>query len=244
MISSEGCALLSARGLVKRYGHQRALRKLDLDIQPGEFVTVFGPNGAGKTTLLRLFAGLARPSGGSLNFEGRPLAGELQRLRGRLGHVSHASMLYSSLSARENLLFAGRLQGVEQLHSRIDELLRTMELQERADDPVRTLSRGLLQRVSVARALLHDPDVILLDEPFSGLDPHASRVLRTLLEAVRNRDRTVLLVTHDLARGLELADRVLILDRGRLVHDASVEEGTVLDFEQTYLRCLAGEGAA
>ena len=216
-MSPSPAPLLEARGLVKRYGHFPALRGLDLDIHAGELLTIFGPNGAGKTTLLRLLATAAKPSEGRLSFRGSSVAKDPVALRRVLGYVSHESLLYHALSPRENLRFAGKLYGLSNLEARVDEVLAQVELSDRADSPVRELSRGLRQRASVARALLPDPEVVLLDEPFPGLDRQAARVLRRRLEALRERGRTVVLVTHDLPLGLELADRLIVLQRGRLV---------------------------
>lgn len=237
--------LLEARGLVKRYGHFAALRGLDLDLQAGELLAVFGPNGAGKTTLLRLLATAARPTEGRLRFRGRDVAEDPGALRRVLGYVSHESLLYDALSPRENLNFLGKLHGLDDLRQRVDEVLAQVELSDRADSPVRELSRGLRQRASVARALLADPELVLLDEPFTGLDRQAARVLRKGLEALRERGRTVVLVTHDLPMGLELADRLIVLQRGRLVLERSADGLDATGFERLYLETLGeGRGAA
>ena len=161
-----------------------------------------------------------------------------------LGYVSHDSLLYEALSARENLRFTGRLHGLDDLEGRVEEVLRQVGLTERADQPVRELSRGLLQRASVARALLPDPEVVLLDEPFTGLDRQACEVLRRRLETLRERGRTVVLVTHDLAAGLGLADRVVVLQRGRLVLDRPADGLDAAALERLYLEVLGSEGVA
>jgi heme ABC exporter ATP-binding subunit CcmA len=237
--------LLEARGLVKRYGHFPALRGLDVTLQAGELLAVFGPNGAGKTTLLRLLATAARPTEGTLSFRGRSVAEDPAALRRVLGYVSHESLLYHALSPRENLMFTGKLHGLDDLRARVDEVLARVELSDRADSPVRELSRGLRQRASVARALLADPELVLLDEPFTGLDRQAARVLRKGLETLREQGRTVVLVTHDLSLGLELADRLLVLQRGRLALERRAEGIEAAAFEDLYLETLgAGRGAA
>ena len=236
--------VLEVRGLVKRFGHAAALRGLDLAIPAGELLAVFGPNGAGKTTLLRLLASLTRPTEGEILFRGRPVGEEPMALRRVLGYVSHESLLYDALSPRENLRFAGRLHGLADLDERVEEVLAQVELTDRGDQPVRELSRGLRQRASVARALLADPELVLLDEPFTGLDRQASGVLRRRLETLRERGRTVVLVTHDLGAGLQLADRVAILQRGRLVLDRPAEGLDAPEFERLYLAALGVEGDA
>lgn len=244
-MSSGSGPLLEARGLVKRYGHFPALRGLDLDLHSGELLTVFGPNGAGKTTLLRLLATATQPTEGELSFRGRSIARDPVALRRVLGYVSHESLLYHALSPRENLMFAGRLHGLDRLRERVDEVLAQVELSDRADSPVRELSRGLRQRASVARALLPDPELVLLDEPFTGLDRQAARVLRERLETLRERGRTVVLVTHDLGLGLELADRLIVLQRGRLILERSPDGLDAAAFEALYLESLGeGRGAA
>jgi heme exporter protein A len=227
--------LLELRGVTKRFGPVRALRGVDLALAPGESVALLGANGAGKTTLLRIVAGLARPTSGEVLVAGRPALSEPAELRRRLGHVSHATMLHDALSARENLRFAGRLHGIGPLRSRIDQLLRSLDLSERADEPLGQLSRGMQQRVAVARALLHDPEVLLLDEPWTGLDAATSRILTDLLHALRRRHRTVLLVTHDLGRALDVAERLVVVHQGRVAWDAPARGVTAAALERILL---------
>jgi len=209
-----------ARGLTKMYGALPALESLDLAIQPGEFVLLLGPNGAGKSTLLRLCATLIRPTGGSLHLLGDPLsAASLPGLRRRIGLLSHQSFLYDHLTGMENLLFYGRLFGLQRPAVEARAALETVGLVRRADDLVRTYSRGMLQRLAIARALLHQPDLVLLDEPFTGLDRASSDSLRERLTALRSAGRTCLIATHDFAAVAGLADRLIILADGRLAAD-------------------------
>jgi heme exporter protein A len=213
--------LLELRGITKRYGPARALRGVDLAFERGECVALLGPNGAGKSTILRIVAGLARATSGDLLLDGRPAESHGGAWRARLGHVSHHLMLYESLTTRENLGFAGRLHGVAQQRSRADQILRSLGLQDRADEPVRQLSRGLAQRAAVARALLHDPEILLLDEPYTGLDQASGAALTTLLHSLRRKGRLLLLVTHDLAHASALATRVVHLRQGRVIADVA-----------------------
>jgi heme exporter protein A len=206
---------LEAIGLVRNFGGLRAVDGVSFQLQPGELLTVFGPNGAGKTTLLRMLAGVMRPNSGHVRVAGAPADVASRDWRHRVGIVSHQSLLYGQLTITENLMFYGRLFGLTDLKTRIPERLESMGLSDRAGTPVRELSRGLKQRVALARALLHDPEVVLLDEPYTGLDPYASAVLREQLAALKDGLRTVVLVTHNLKQGLELADRVAIQVRGR-----------------------------
>ena len=223
---------ISIRQLTKTYGRFRALHRVDMEVAPGSFLALFGPNGAGKSTLLGIIAGLVRPSRGQVLLDGDVITGDRDESLGeRIGALSYQTYLYDELTVRENLRFYGKLYGIKNSEERIEELLRTVGMDARAGSPVRTLSRGMRQRVALARALLHDPDVLLLDEPYSGLDQDALVMLKTILTA---RNKTILLVTHDLARGLESADRVAILNRGRLVFEAGTRDLSRVDFEQAY----------
>ncbi len=217
---------LEAVGLVRNFGGLRAVDGVSFQLQPGELLTVFGPNGAGKTTLLRMLAGVMRPNSGHVRVAGAPADVASRDWRHRVGIVSHQSLLYGQLTTEENLWFYGRLFRLDDLKTRIPERLASMGLSDRIRTPVRELSRGLKQRVALARALLHDPEVVLLDEPYTGLDPHASAVLREQLASLKNGRRTVVLVTHNLKQGLELSDRVAIQVRGRF---SSVTDSASLD---------------
>jgi heme exporter protein A len=201
---------IALEGLERRYGDRPALRGVSIAVGEGQTLAVFGANGAGKTTLLRVLATLLRPHAGSVVVLGASLPGEAWRVRGRLGFLGHEPLLYPDLTARENLLFHARLHGVGV--ARVDELLGAVGLSRRAGDVVRELSRGMVQRVAVARAVLHDPAVLLLDEPRAGLDPGAAEELEPLIG--RASGRTRVLVTHDVERGLREADVVLGLRAG------------------------------
>jgi heme exporter protein A len=217
---------LEAEELVRTFAGVRAVDGVSFQLHPGELLTVFGPNGAGKTTLLRMLGGVMRPTSGHVRVAGAAADVGSREWRHRVGVVSHQSLLYGQLTTEENLQFFGRLFGLTDLKTRIPERLKAVGLADRARTPVRELSRGLKQRVALARALLHDPEVVLLDEPYTGLDPHASAVLREQLAGLKDGRRTVVLVTHNLAQGLELADRVAIQVRGRF---SSVTEAASLD---------------
>ncbi len=217
---------LEAVGLVRTFGGLRAVDDVSFQLQPGELLTVFGPNGAGKTTLLRMLGGVMRPTSGQVGVAGAPADVGSRDWRHRVGLVSHQSLLYGPLTTTENLQFYGRLFGLSDFKTRTPERLESLGLSDRARTPVRELSRGLKQRVALARALLHDPEVLLLDEPYTGLDPHASAVLREQLASLKDGRRTVVLVTHNLIQGFELADRVAIQVQGRF---ASVTDTASLD---------------
>ncbi len=206
-------ALARARGLAKRFGPLTALHPLDLDLAAGETLALLGPNGAGKSTLLRLLAGLARPSTGTLAI-GDASASRPAR-RAAVGFVAHATFLYAQLTARENLELAAKLYGVADPRARAAALIEAHDLGAVAERAAGALSRGMAQRVSIARALVHEPRLLLLDEPFSGLDPRAAERLAERLAAQRGPERAAVLVTHELARAAQLATRALVLVRGR-----------------------------
>jgi heme exporter protein A len=235
----QGEAVIEARGLTKRYGAIAALDSIDLDVRRGESVAVFGPNGAGKTTLVRILTRSLRPTAGTVRIGGTDLLEGPHAIRGAIGVISHQTFLYDDLSARENLVFYARLYGVLNPDKRADRLLESMGLAERADDPVRTFSRGMQQRLALARALVHEPDLLFLDEPFTGLDPYAGAMFRSILKELRGRGTTILLVTHNLGEGLKLADRWLILRRGTLALHGSSAGIDRLEFERTYLEQVA-----
>ena len=198
-------------GVVRRYGERLALDGVTVAVEPGQTLGVFGSNGAGKTTLLRVLATLLRPHAGTARVLDADLPGDAWKVRGRIGYLGHEALLYRDLTARENLVFQSRLFGVES--ARVDEVLERVGMQRRADEPVRNLSRGMLQRVATARAVLHDPPVLLLDEPRANLDPTAAELLEPLIG--RASGRTRVLVTHDVEGGLAESDIALGLRRGR-----------------------------
>jgi ABC-type multidrug transport system ATPase subunit len=193
-----------------------ALDRLDLAVGAGEALTVFGPNGAGKSTLCRLLTSTLKPTSGSLRVAGHDPRRQELAVKRMFGVVSHQTFLYDALSARQNLLFFARLAGVPAPAARVEALLRAVGLDERGDDPVRSFSRGMQQRLALSRALLQEPEILILDEPFTGLDPLAARWLEETIAALRAQGTTLLLVTHDPARGLALSDRWILLARGRL----------------------------
>ncbi|MFL5893562.1 MAG: ABC transporter ATP-binding protein [Thermoleophilaceae bacterium] len=206
---------IEADGLERRYGDRVALSGVSFRLDSGQTLAVLGPNGAGKTTLLRILATLLRPHGGELRVLGGALPAEAWRVRGRVGYLGHEPFVYRALTARENLLFNARLHGVD--GGRADELLAAVGLERRGGDRVEEFSRGMLQRLAAARAVLHDPELLLLDEPLSAVDPGAAELLEPLIG--RTSGRTRVLVTHDVARGVEEADHVLGLRGGRVVDD-------------------------
>jgi heme exporter protein A len=202
---------LRLRGVERHYGEREALGGLSLSLDAGRTLVVFGPNGAGKTTLLRVLATLLRPHAGEVHVLGRNLPDEAWAVRGRVGLLGHEPLLYRELTARENLRFHARLHGVEE--ARVEQSLASVALADRGDEPVKTLSRGMVQRVAVARATLHDPRLLLLDEPWANLDPAARELVEPLIGASSRRTRVI--SSHDPGGGLAEADLVLGLRDGR-----------------------------
>jgi heme exporter protein A len=205
--------VIELEALVRRYGEREALSDVSLSLASGQTLVVFGPNGAGKTTLLRVLSTLLRPHSGSVTVLDRRLPRDAWAVRGRVGLLGHEPLLYRELTARENLRFHARLHDLDS--ARVEELLAAVALTERADEPLKSLSRGMVQRAAIARATLHDPELLLLDEPYSNLDPTAIDLVAPLIGAESGRTRV--LSSHDPASGLAQADVVLGLRAGRAV---------------------------
>jgi heme exporter protein A len=232
--------MIEVKKLVKRFGLKTILRGVDFSAQPGEFVVLLGPNGAGKTTFLRILASLSRPSMGQVKVAGFPLPAQAAAVRQRLGVVSHLPLLYGNLTAEENLQFYGRIYNLADLNERTSAVLQLIGLSARRRDMVRTFSRGMQQRLAIGRAVLHDPDVMLFDEPYTGLDQDASEMLDDVLKNVAAAGRTVVMTSHDLARAEELGTRFDILSRGVICASSTRAElgsGNLLTF---YKQALTG----
>jgi heme exporter protein A len=210
--------MIHVDGVTKRFGRVLALRGVNLQLRQGRCLGIFGPNGAGKTTLLKILSTLIRPSTGSVSIAGYDTVRQAEKIRPLLGVLSHRSFLYGHLTAIENLQFYGRLFGVKKLPERIAEILEAVDLEMHAQRLVRTYSRGMQQRLAIARVLLHSPPIILLDEPYTGLDQRAILHVQGLLHQSHIPDRTIILSTHDLQRGLELCDDIAIQCHGKIVY--------------------------
>ncbi|GAC1456845.1 MAG: ABC transporter ATP-binding protein [Ktedonobacterales bacterium] len=215
---SVGAPAVEIAGLTRSYGPKPVLRGVDLRLARGGRLALFGANGAGKTTLLRVLATLARPDGGQVRILGRDVVRDAAAVRRMVGYVGHEPYVYEELTARENLIFFGRMYGLPDPAGRARELLERMGLAARANDRVHTFSRGLARRLALARSTLHAPAVLLLDEPETGLDEPAFALLRTLVAERARAGQTTLLTTHHLEQGVALADEVAVLARGRVVY--------------------------
>jgi heme exporter protein A len=231
--------MILVKKLVKRFGPLTVLRELDFQVNEGEFVALLGPNGAGKTTLLRILATLSRPTSGLVQVGSFQLPRAGTELRKHLGVVSHQPLLYGDLTAEENLVFYGKLYGVSE--DRVKEVLGLVGLSRRSADLVRTYSRGMQQRLAIGRAILHNPRILLLDEPHTGLDQEAGEILDQVLKDVALEGRTVVMTSHDLVRAAGLASRVDLLTRGKIKASKSTAGISSADLVDFYRSELQGE---
>lgn len=216
--------LINIEKLTKAYGYRPVLKKLDLSVEHGEFVALLGPNGSGKSTLLRMLAGLSNPTSGKITIGGWSLDKEAAAVRGQIGMVGHKALLYEALTAVENMRFFAKLYNLNHSDALIEERIKQVGLAKHAHQPVRTYSRGMQQRLSIARALLPNPDVLLFDEPYTGLDQDASALLDDLLQTAHKEGRTILMATHQIERAARLASRIMILSRGEVGYDATADK--------------------
>ncbi len=210
---------LELRDVSKHFGSFQALDRVCLRVVPGDSILLYGPNGAGKTTLLRVLSTLARPSEGTVLYDGADLLKNPAPAKSDIGFVSHTTFLYGELTAQENLEFAGKLFGLKNFKERLAVVLELFHLRERARTPVRDLSRGYQQRVSLARAFLHDPKFLLLDEPFTGLDAASTASLQDLMQKLRNLGKALIFSTHDFEQGRAIARRLVAVESGKIRYD-------------------------
>jgi len=227
---------LESEDIRKTFGHFTALAGVTLSVERGEFLALFGRNGAGKTTFLKVAATLVRHTQGKLRVEGIDISEEPEKARRQIGFLSHNTYLYRDLNPVENLRFFARLYGLKEPDKRIAALLERVGLGRRTADPVRAFSRGLHQRLGIARVMLHDPSLILLDEPYTGLDANAVEILNELLDEASRAGKTIILTTHDLDQGLRGATRAAIIDRGKVVFTGKAKDSAIRDAYASYIR--------
>ncbi|HDP69272.1 MAG TPA: heme ABC exporter ATP-binding protein CcmA [Actinobacteria bacterium] len=220
--------------LNKSFGRRKVLSELNLKIYKGDFLTIFGPNGAGKTTFLRILSTLSGFSSGSIVIDGVDIKEDSSELRQKIGLISHNLLLYKDLNAYENLRFYAKMYDISLREEKISELLQRVELDHRKFDVVGSFSRGMQQRLSIARALLHNPEIIFLDEPFSGLDVHASKILDDILEKLKREGHTLIMTTHNLERGLVHANSVAIINGGKIVYSKRCDLPDLNGFKRIY----------
>jgi heme exporter protein A len=240
-IRAVAAPIVEATGLTREFGRRQAVAGVTFSLLPGECLALFGPNGAGKTTLLRVLAGLLKPTSGSARISGIALPGGALA-RSRVGLISHHTMLYEALSARENVSFSARLYGIRDARARVEDSLRRMAMLERADASIRSLSRGMQQRVSIARAMVHSPQLVLADEPYSGLDESGARALTALLQELRSAGTAIIVVTHNLVEGLSLATHAAVMQRGRFLRYDTAAGIDANSYAATYREALTDGG--
>ncbi len=231
--------ILECSGLSKQFGRQHALRSVSLLVETGACLAIFGRNGAGKTTLLKTVSSLIRSYTGGLSLFGQDLKKAGEETRKRIGFISHESFLYKDLTAVDNLLFYGKLYGIPALRERVTGIIERVGLEDKQNVVVRTLSRGMKQRLSLARAFLHEPELLLLDEPYTGLDERACEILDEVLAAFNRDGGTILLTTHNIERGIKHANKIVVLDRGSIALESGVSDIRLEDFRKKYRELLA-----
>ncbi|GAB6151383.1 ABC transporter ATP-binding protein [Desulfosporosinus burensis] len=226
--------MIEGTNLCKTYGRKNVLRDISVRIPTGEFVAVLGPNGAGKSTLLKILALISKPDSGEVKIGDKSLVDIKDELKHKIGIISHSSFLYPELTAYENLQFYGRLYGIDNLEEQIITIIKKVGLILALNEPVYTFSRGMLQRLSIARALIHNPEVILLDEPFTGLDQQGISLLEDVLKDLKSSYKTILMVTHSFEQGMDDVDRILIVNKGQIAADFPTEDLQAGDLLRIY----------
>jgi len=232
---------IEVNDVTKSFGHHLVLRGIDLQLKSGQFLTIFGRNGAGKTTFLKILATLLRPSSGSVRLAGLDLNDDSMEIRRKIGVVSHQTFLYDELTAYENLKFYGKMYDVPNLDERARELITKVGLASSVHEKVRTFSRGMQQRLTIARAMVHNPSILLLDEPETGLDQYASAMLQDLLTSFEAEKRTVVMTSHSLERGLQMGNRIVILSDGKIACDEACKDMNLSDLQELYQRYTGDE---
>ncbi|MGQ0794309.1 MAG: ABC transporter ATP-binding protein [Deltaproteobacteria bacterium] len=228
-----------AEGIAKSYGNFKALRGVNLRVKKGEFLSLFGPNGSGKTTFIKILSALAKPTSGKLTLMGRDIQRDADFARAAVGVISHDPYLYANLSALENILFFASLYGVSLAEDSAARLIAQVGLQARMHDLVRTFSRGMKQRLAVARSIVHNPALLLLDEPYTGLDPHGERMFTDILAGLKSEGRTIIMTTHNVAEGFRISDRAAIMARGEVVFESPAEGLDLERFKGIYFEKTA-----
>lgn len=232
-------AEVEVRNISKIFGKRKVLDNISFELEKGGFLSLFGPNGAGKTTLVKIISTLIAPTKGEVRLSGMDPRKDSAAIRSKIGLISHSPLLYLDLSAEENLRFYGAMYGVENIDERVDEMLEQVELSHRRYDLVRTYSKGMTQRLAIARALLHKPSVLFLDEPHTGLDPHAVDIFESLLDSIR-ADHTFIMITHNIDRGIALCSKAMILYGGQIAFYQDKEDLDIDMFRRIYHERVGG----
>lgn len=234
--------IISISGLSKSFGSQKAIDNIDLEFKKGEFVAIFGPNGAGKTTFLKILSTIIEPTKGKVTINDLDLKKKPIEIRKSIGSISHESYLYDDLTAKENLIFFGKMYGMKKpdIEERADKLLEQVGLTKRANDRVRPFSRGMKQRLSISRAMVHQPDILLMDEPYTGLDQQAAQTFENVLRSLDRDNVTKIMISHNIERAFRICDRILLMDKGKIIYDINKKDIESVDlFKETYHSLLS-----
>jgi heme exporter protein A len=235
-----GTLLIEIKMLTKQADNKLILRGVDLSIEKGETVAILGPNGAGKSTLLKVLAGLIKPTSGFIQIDGMDLKKNQIQIKKILGFLPHSSLLYDHYSPLENLVFYGNVYGVKNIEKRAIELVKEVGLSFFLNEPVKNFSRGMIQRIAIARAIVHEPEVLLLDEPHTGLDQGAIAILNNVILSMKNKGTTTLMVTHDFKQAAEICDRIIIIKNGKIVEDFKIEDRALDVLSEKYEHQVEG----
>ncbi|WP_026572550.1 heme ABC exporter ATP-binding protein CcmA [Bacillus sp. UNC438CL73TsuS30] len=234
--------MIEIQKLTKQADNKLILRGVDLSIKKGETVAILGPNGAGKSTLLKVLAALIKPTSGIVKVNGLDLKKNQTEIKKILGYLPHSSLLYDHYSPLENLVFYGNVYGVQEVEKKAVELVKDVGLSFFLNEPVKNFSRGMIQRIAIARAIIHDPEILLLDEPHTGLDQGAITILNKAILSMKEKGATTLMVTHDFKQAAEICDRIIIVKNGKLVDDFHIKDQSLSIVSQKYE--LQVEGAS
>jgi heme exporter protein A len=236
----EGLQLIDIKGLTKQADNKLILRGIDLSIEQGETVAILGPNGAGKSTLLKVLATLIKPTTGHVMINGLSLKKNQLQIKKLFGYLPHSSLLYDQYSPLENLAFFGKLYGVKNPEIRATELVKEVGLSFFLNEPVKNFSRGMIQRIAIARAIVHEPKILYLDEPHTGLDQGAIGILNNVIVSMKEKGTTTLMVTHDFKQAAEICDRILIMKNGKIVDDFKLKERNLDYVNEKYQHQVEG----
>jgi heme exporter protein A len=232
--------LIDIKKLTKQADNKLILRGVDLSIHKGETVAILGPNGAGKSTLLKVLAGLIKPTSGTVQINGLDLKKNQLEIKKQLGYLPHSSLLYDHYSPFENLVFYGNVYGVKNAEERATQLVKEVGLSFFLNEPVKNFSRGMIQRIAIARAIVHEPEVLLLDEPHTGLDQGAISILNNVILSMKEKGTTTLMVTHDFKQAAEICDRIIIVKNGKIVDDFNIQDRTLDVLSEKYQHQVEG----
>lgn len=235
--------MIEVNGLVKRIGDKTILRGIQLHVKKGQTVGILGSNGAGKSTLLKVLATIMKPTNGMVRIDGKDMKKDAMKVKQMLGYLPHASMVYDHFSPYENLKFFGSLYHVPHLETRIHEIIDKVGLKMFTHEPVRAFSRGMAQRIAIARAIIHRPQILLLDEPHTGLDQNAIAILNQVIGEMRDDQVTTLMVTHDFLQAAKVCDRFIMIKGGKVADDFMFTDGDVQTLYERYQAVVEGGGA-